>query len=623
MEFNILGPLEVRADGRTLALGGPRQRALLAVLLLNANRAVRFDVLMEEVWGSSPPRHARASLQNRMSALRRVLGPDRVYTEGAAYRLHVERGELDLHRFEDLVEQARAAEAPTRAALLDDALSLWRGLPLVEFPAEPFAQGEIARLEELRLSILEERIDAELASGHAEKLVPELEQLVASHPLRERLWAFLMLALYGSGRQAEALATYRRAHEALVHELGIEPGRELKDLQRRILLQDPRPQAKDRDLLREAVALLPTHDRARARALLDYVVALRRLGQNEQAIAALTEAERMAASLGDVALTERARLERSEIEFYVNAAPISPHLQVAERAEAAARAAGDRGLLTSALRARGRILRDLGQCAEATLVLEEAVDTALAAGDQWQEGMSRNFLATALLYGPAPVPEAIEACELHLAALEWGPPGPIGLLSSLGVLLAEAGRLDEGRRHLIDVIEGCRESRVTSVFAMHNLAGSSVAGDAATGVELLRDTYEIVDSVGDRGALAYAAAELAYALAPFEPDEADRFARAAHWLAADDDISAHVGWRRALGRLAPAGAGRRRLLEEAVALCAETDNLLFRAETYEDLAAAHGAVGDRDAERAALGAALGLYEAKGSLAGAERVRARA
>src|SRR5919197_2097966 len=231
MEFRVLGPLEVLDDGRVLELGGQKQRTLLAVLLLHANEVVSQDRLIDALWEERPPETAQKALQVYVSQLRKTLGRDRVLTKAPGYLLSVKEGELDLDRFRALVETGE----------LEKALALWRGPPLADFAYREFAQGEIARLEELRLACLEGRIEGDVADGRHAELVGELEALVKKHPLREGLRAQLMLALYRSGRQAEALDAYQDARRALVDELGIEPGRQLRDLHQQILNQDPAP----------------------------------------------------------------------------------------------------------------------------------------------------------------------------------------------------------------------------------------------------------------------------------------------------------------------------------------------------------------------------------------------
>ena len=239
VEFRLLGPLEVDQDGGAQAVGGRRQRALLVILLLQANTVVPRERLVDALWGERPPEKAANSLQVAVHALRKVLGADRIITRGAGYLLRVEAGELDLQRFEELVEHARAEAPESAAETLREALALWRGTPLSDLGETPFAAAERGRLEALHLAALEDRIAAELAAGRHAELIPELEALVARHPYRERLRREQMLALYRSGRQAEALEAYQQARRTLVDELGIDPGAELQELERAILRQDP------------------------------------------------------------------------------------------------------------------------------------------------------------------------------------------------------------------------------------------------------------------------------------------------------------------------------------------------------------------------------------------------
>jgi predicted ATPase/DNA-binding SARP family transcriptional activator len=239
VEFRLLGPLEVVAEGRDVPLGGPKPRALLAILLLRANEPVSSDVLIDELWAGRPPSSASKVLQTYVARLRRVLGQSAIRTVSSAYELRPDTASFDLHRFEQLVREARAATPTESNGLLREALSLWRGPPLAEFAYERWAQPEIERLEELRLEALQERIETDLALGASAELVGELELLVGQHPVRERLRTQLMLALYRSGRQADALEAYRDARRALVETLGIEPTLTLRQLERRILDQDP------------------------------------------------------------------------------------------------------------------------------------------------------------------------------------------------------------------------------------------------------------------------------------------------------------------------------------------------------------------------------------------------
>jgi DNA-binding SARP family transcriptional activator len=271
MEFRILGPLEVREDGRIVLLGGTKQRAVLALLVLNANRVVSTDRLIDHVWGDDPPATAVTALQGHVSALRKALGSDVITTRQPGYVLHADPAQIDIGRFDELRAEARAALAEgdpgAAAGKLRAALALWRGEALADIVFEPFAQEESARLEDLRLATLEDRIEADLVLGRDAELVSELEGLVAANPLRERLRAQLMLALYRSGRQAEALDAYGRARQRFVSELGIEPGPVLRDLERRILAQDP-----TLDIERRAVTPAPRRKATRQLAIFGAVI---------------------------------------------------------------------------------------------------------------------------------------------------------------------------------------------------------------------------------------------------------------------------------------------------------------------------------------------------------------
>jgi DNA-binding SARP family transcriptional activator len=239
MDFRILGPLEVWDRGRPIELRRPKHRALLAALLLRAGQAVSVDQLLDDLWGEQPPPTAKGSLQNTVSALRKVLGNALLRTEAPGYLLDIERERVDLFRFERLLEEARdATSAEERIERLRGALALWRGPPLADLAFEPFVLLEAPHIEELRIAAREELIEARLALGHELELIPELEALVAKHPFNERLRGQLMLALYRAGRQAEALELYRQGRYLLVEELGLEPSTPLRELEQAILRQD-------------------------------------------------------------------------------------------------------------------------------------------------------------------------------------------------------------------------------------------------------------------------------------------------------------------------------------------------------------------------------------------------
>ena len=275
MRFGVLGTLEVRDDHGPLALGKPQQRAVLAMLVLDANRVVSLERIVEDLWDGNPPGRAAGTVHACISILRRILEPDRsaraaatvLVSQAPGYLLRVEPDDIDAVRFERLVADANALTTtdPERAiATFDAALALWRGPALADFATSPWAMVAATRLEEIRNSVAEDRFDALLAAGHSQGVVADLEAAVSLSPLRERLWCQLIVALYRSGRQADALRTYQRARTVLAEELGIEPGPELQALERQVLEQSPALDANRPDAHRRA-----GHDATRAAAAHD------------------------------------------------------------------------------------------------------------------------------------------------------------------------------------------------------------------------------------------------------------------------------------------------------------------------------------------------------------------
>ncbi len=263
MEFGILGPLEIREADRVRPLTGSKQRALLALLLIHANEVVSTERLLDELWSTEPPGSGSTALQVRVSQLRKTLGAGgrHVVTQAPGYVLRIGREQLDLYRFEQLVAEAEGAEPAVASSKLREALVLWRGPALAEFTFEAFAQAAIGRLEELRLAALERRIEADLALGRHAELAGELEALVVEHPLRERFRAQLILALYRSGRQAEALEAYRTLRQTLVEELGIEPSSALQELEREILRHDPSLDLAQPVMVGHSILVVPLDER--------------------------------------------------------------------------------------------------------------------------------------------------------------------------------------------------------------------------------------------------------------------------------------------------------------------------------------------------------------------------
>ena len=248
LEFRVLGPLQVERDGRLLPLGGFKQRGVLALLLLDRNRVVSRDQMVDVLWGERPPASAANSIQIYVSKLRRLLGDGdaadgtAIVTEPPGYRLRVPPGELDADRFERLItagsEALGAGKADRAEKTFAHALTLWHGPPFADFTGEPFAQAEIARLEQLRLRALEEQVEAQTSLGRHAAVLAQLPTLVDQHPLEERLRAQLMVALYRSGRQADALAVYQDFRRLLADELGLDPSPKLREIERQILRHD-------------------------------------------------------------------------------------------------------------------------------------------------------------------------------------------------------------------------------------------------------------------------------------------------------------------------------------------------------------------------------------------------
>jgi DNA-binding SARP family transcriptional activator len=247
-EFGVLGPVRAVRDGRELGLGGPKQRAVLALLLVAGGRVVPAEYMAEVLWRGSPPPGGAKTLRSYVSRLRSLMEPDAALAgQGGGYVITVRPDQLDAARFERLVEAGRDAlgrgEAAVAAGRFGEALGLWRGRALADVAeVEPLAL-EAARLEELRLVAAEGRIEADIERGLAGEVTGELERLVAEFPVRERLWRLLVLALYRAERQADALAAYRRARQMLAEELGIEPGEELRQLEEAVLRHEVTPPA--------------------------------------------------------------------------------------------------------------------------------------------------------------------------------------------------------------------------------------------------------------------------------------------------------------------------------------------------------------------------------------------
>jgi DNA-binding SARP family transcriptional activator len=627
-DFRVLGPLEVRRGGELLALPAPKQRALLGLLLLHANEPLSPDELIDELWGEQPPPTARASLRNHVHALRRLLGAETLEHRPAGYVLHVEPGELDLDRFERFVAEARHAEPRERAAKLRTALALWRGAPLVEFPSEPFAQHEIARLEEERLTTLEDRIDVELELGEHAKLVPELESLVERYPLRERIWGQLMLALYRAGRQADALAAYRRAHQMFRGELGIQPGIGLRELERAILAQDAAlddPAHRLGSTLERAAAILPGEPRERAESLYEYALALLRTGEQRRAVSTLEAAMRMAAAVREPSVERRARLYLSYLSIWSEGKSPLTYLAEAERAARQFEADGDREGLLVAVRHQCQMLALSGRAEAAAAMCADGASLAADLGDRWRQAGFLGERALAMAVGPAPVDEALTVCDELLAEEVWDAP-TTQHWNALGLLYAQAGRIDDAREIGERAVTAARtKGLLLQLFDAIQYRGRDelVAGNLDAAIVHLRGAYELLETEEQRVDVPTVAALLACVHARRgELREAGQLAQVARARASPDVFECEVLWRRALALVA---ARERRfgdaimLSNEARTRAAASDWLTFRAETLEDAALVGRLAGDAEGEAQALAEALTLYERKGNVVGGRRV----
>jgi DNA-binding SARP family transcriptional activator len=631
LEFAILGPLEIRRNGRPVEVTSPQRRALLSLLLLRANEPVPQDELIDELWDGQAPSTARASLQNQIHALRKALGPQVLERRPAGYVLHVEGDRLDVQRFRRLSAEARRGGAGERAAKLRDALECWRGPALVDTRAEAFAQTEIARLEEERLTALEDRIDADFELGEHSDLVAELEQLVSSHPLRERLWAQLMIALYRSGRQADALATYRRAHQRFTADLGIEPGAVLRELQRKILIQDlalDDPAQRLGSTLERAAAMLPRERREQAESLYEYGSALMRIGERRQATATLEAAIRAAAAAAEPGLEQRAKLTLSFLSIFTEGRRTDQHLAATVEAIHQFERLDDEAGLALACWHRATLLWGEGRADEGAEWARRGLDLSIRVADTSRASSCRAILARCIEEGTTPVEPAIQECEKQLQADSWGDEEPFAL-GALALLHAHANRIDEARSLARRALEQVRQAGLGwNVASALSMAGGveRIIWNLDEAAAQFRTAYELLEAEDDRSFLADCGGWLACVHALRGDVESARGpAQVARRLAKPTDPSADTIWRRALALVA-AHDGRaeeaRQLSSEALERVRETDVLAAQGDTHEEAAFICELLGDAAGAREALAEALALFERKGSVAGATRVRER-
>ena len=518
--------------------------------------------------------------------------------QAAGYVMHVEPDQLDLARFEGLVLEARGAGSRERAARLRKALSYWRGPALVEFPDAPFAQHEINRLEEERLAALEGRIEAELELGGHAELVAELESLVERYPLRERLWGQLMLALYRAGQQADALATYRRAHQTFDRELGVEPSATLRELQRAILVQDAALDDGTRQIgstLERAAGILPRPARERAESLYEYGVALIRTGDAQRAVSTLAAAERLAREAGERGIEERARLYRTYLSVWTEGKSPLEHLADTERAATRFKERGDDDGLWLALTQQAQMLGLVGRAGAAVTVAERSAEVAAKTGDPWKQARSQNWIALELANGSTPVADAVSRCEDVLHASYWDAIPPFGVWCALIALYAEAGRIDDSRKLADDAIAATRRTGqilVTFLIMEYRAAAEFAAGDRRAAIRHQRSALEIRETDEDRADTPGTVAELARLLAlDGAVDEAHELALRARAATSPDLFACEVLWRRALALSATHSgdvAEGLRLSNEARARTSASARPTFHAQTLEEAATVLG-----------------------------------
>jgi DNA-binding SARP family transcriptional activator len=334
--FGILGPLEARRDGAEVALGGPMQRAVLALLLLEGGRVLSIDRIAEELYAGAVPATAVTQVHRQVSDLRRILGEEVIETRAPGYVLHVEPEAVDLRQFELLCARAESGEPAEALAALDEALALWRGDPLADLAGEPWAQRPVARLEELRLRAVERRLEARLALGRHADAIPELSEMAAAHPLRERLRELLMLALYRAGRQVEALEVYRETRQALVDAFGVEPGVELQALEQAILRHDPELSPQRAEHAESGAAVLVIgHALASVRPLAELAAPLARRPGHELIVALLLGAGGDLAEATAALAADRARsTEPLRVAAFVSRDRVADALRLARTYDA-------------------------------------------------------------------------------------------------------------------------------------------------------------------------------------------------------------------------------------------------------------------------------------------------
>ena len=599
MEFRILGSMEVLDGPRRARLPAGRGRAVLAMLVLHAGEVVPADRLIDELWGEHPPPTASTALQGLVSKLRKQLGQATLETVGGGYRLAAQPDDVDALLFAKLLERAHSAVRDERSRLLTQALKLWRGPALADFTYEPFAQRDIAALEELRLAAVEDRIDADLDLGRT-GLVAELEKLIPAHPFREKLHALLMLALYRDGRQAEALAAYRTARETLAEEMGIDLGPALRELHERILRQDPSLSVPN---VPAGLGTWIPGERhiALSLALAEVHLVLGRFVEAQAMLRNVIEGD-------DAFASHAARLEHARIQFILGPDPM-PLSAIEQEARVGAEffAEDDAGSARASF-LLGCVRMRQGRMTEATAAFDESLSRAERAGHSRERLAARWMIGEMLVSGPVPVRDALARID----RLESGEAGASpGLLAHRAVLSAMEGRFDDARA----LVEQAREIATVEMKAPRLLVFIEAA---AASVALLAGDLE--------SATRAMQARLDIAL---KGEERENIAQAAGWLSLLHRRSGHNDEAAQLAALsaerAPHGVPGRAIslaaagdAHAAVALIPEQmpnlrgDMLLEEAIERRDR-------GDEAGAKEAEAEAAHLYRSKGNVISAERL----
>jgi DNA-binding SARP family transcriptional activator len=629
MRFLLLGPLEVRSRRGVVGIGSRLQRALLGALLLQRNNVVSVDELIDALW-EQPPGSAHQSLLNHVRRLRLLLENNVIETIAPGYRVRTRSLDLDLDRYRGLVERGRREEDDLRKAqLLRKADALWRGDVLSDVMLFGSCASAVEALNAERLETLEERVEAELAAGRHLELTAELERLVGRYPLRERLLEQLMLALYRSGRQADALEAYRVARRRLVDEVGLDPGEAVVRLERAILAHDlPFSPRTRRDaapaVLAKTIELAPGTYAEKADYAFRLGTALKLMGEQELATEAFEEASERAELAGAPHLFLRARLELDPERLFRQGATRAEILAVLDDLVGELEKVEDDLGSALALRMRGAVRRDLGRVDEALADFRDAAARSRrAVGRSWPTGLILAHEGEALFLGTTPVLEAIGRCDAILDSIPWGPPGPWGLYCSLGMLHAMRGEFAPARAYVARAAAACEEYGLIARATWVSLCEASV--------EMLADELEAAE-------LALRTARSQIRAAPPVEEERVVAARHARVLAllghcddaidaamfaassCNDDVGVRNEWLRAkaLSRATDDPTQALPIAQDAERILGGTDLVSLQGETLLDLARVQALAGFVEDARISVAHAQALFERKGHLVGAER-----